>query len=140
MTTPSRTDSLLEWVNSRLPPTISPAKDLSLSLRSGQVLVRVLERCSNTESSISDADFASYRPPSKDRPFDAAYFDIVFNVFDYIQQHTSSQSTLGFFLWGRCGEVADIVSCAADDVSMDDMMSGNEAQLVLLLERIKATF
>ncbi|KAM0751536.1 hypothetical protein T439DRAFT_212506 [Meredithblackwellia eburnea MCA 4105] len=115
----SRADTreLLAWVNANLPSSTPKATDLSSSLRSGQILVRLLENLSHTSSGITDATFATFRPPTKDQLFDAAYFDTVFATFDYFTPLVST-----------------------DDISMDDMLSGNEPQLVLLLERIKAKF
>ncbi|KAK4699662.1 hypothetical protein P7C70_g6597, partial [Phenoliferia sp. Uapishka_3] len=117
MTTPSRSADLLEWVNSRLPASTPHATDLSLSLRSGQILTRLLERLSGKTSGISDVAFEAFRPASAETHFDASYFDTAFDVFDFISPLVST-----------------------DEISMDDMLSGNETQLVLLLERMRAAF
>lgn len=79
---------LLDWVNSNLPASTTKASDLSTSLRSGEVLVRLVENLSGTKSSIDDASFAKYRPGQKEHV--DTYFDVVFNVFDFLTPLVSS--------------------------------------------------
>jgi hypothetical protein len=81
---------LLSWVNSHLPSNTKPASDLHDSLRSGEILVRLLEKCSGKESSITSAEFATFAAPSETKSFDPSYFDVVFNVFDYMSPIISS--------------------------------------------------
>ncbi|KAI5476458.1 hypothetical protein MNV49_007705 [Pseudohyphozyma bogoriensis] len=108
---------LLGFVNSHLPVGTPQAANLGDSLRSGEILVRLVEDLSGKSSGITSEQFASYRPPGEGQFFDAAYFDVVFAVFDFLSPIVSTE-----------------------DVSMDDMLSGNEPRLVLLLERIRAAF
>lgn len=78
VTTTSDTE-LLSWVNSHLPATTTPATDLSSSLRSGEVVVRLVEKLSGKDSGIKDSDFAKYAPPKQPGQFDSAYFETIFN-------------------------------------------------------------
>ncbi|GAA5979446.1 hypothetical protein JCM10908_002927 [Rhodotorula pacifica] len=107
---------LLRWVNANLPTSCSPVPDLSKSLRSGRPIVRLLENLSGRDSGISDASFEKFNQDSG-VTFDPAYLDTLFSVFDYISPLAST-----------------------DDVSMEDMMTGNAERMQLLLERIRTNF
>ncbi|GAA5977063.1 hypothetical protein JCM11641_001289 [Rhodosporidiobolus odoratus] len=107
---------LLAWLNSNLPSSCPLATDLSHSLSSGRLLVRLLENLSGNGSGIEDAQFAGFHQ-DEGLPFDTSYLDTIFSVFDYISPQVST-----------------------DDLSMEDMITGNETRLTLLVERIRATF
>jgi hypothetical protein len=74
-----------------LPQGTAKADDLSSSLRSGRVLVRLVEKLSEKNSGISDADFAKYRV-AEDASFSSDYFDTVFSTFDFLTPLVSSES------------------------------------------------
>lgn len=79
-TTTAGDQELLSWLNSSLPAGESSATDLSTSLRSGRTLTRLVEHLSGKSSNITDAEFDKYKAPAGDGiPFDASYFDTVFN-------------------------------------------------------------
>ncbi|GAA6039658.1 hypothetical protein JCM8097_002239 [Rhodosporidiobolus ruineniae] len=107
---------LLAWVNANLPSSCPLASDLSQSLRSGRLLVRLLENLVGTDSGISDGSFEQF-DTQEGLPFDTAYLDTIFSVFDYISPLVST-----------------------DDVSMEDMITGNEERLTLLVERIRTKY
>ncbi|ORY90693.1 hypothetical protein BCR35DRAFT_299255 [Leucosporidium creatinivorum] len=76
----SSDQELLAWVNASLPSSTPLATDLSDSLRSGRILVRLVENLSGKNANISNAEFDKYQPPAKKgQPFDPEYFDTVFN-------------------------------------------------------------
>lgn len=107
---------LLHWVNANLPASCAPVPDLSKSLRSGRPIVRLLENLSGQQSGISDASFEQFNQDSG-LTFDPAYLDTLFSVFDYISPLAST-----------------------DDISMEDMMTGNTERMQLLLERLRTNF
>ncbi|SCZ92503.1 BZ3500_MvSof-1268-A1-R1_Chr5-2g07921 [Microbotryum saponariae] len=109
--------ALLAWVNANLPSSTPLATDLGASLSSGQTLVRLVESLSGKPSNISDADFAKHKPAPSGSTMDVDYFDTVFNVFDYLSPIVST-----------------------DEISMSDLLSGNDARLSLLVTRIKTVF
>lgn len=83
----SAKDELLSWVNNYY-----PCADFNNSLRSGLVLVRLVETLSRTSSGLGDEVFAKYRPAGEDKNFFISeYFDTVFAVFDYISPKVSSK-------------------------------------------------
>ncbi|GAA5835372.1 hypothetical protein JCM11251_005217 [Rhodosporidiobolus azoricus] len=107
---------LLAWVNANLPSTCPLALDLSHSLRSGRLLVRLTENLSGAKSEITDTEFEQFHQ-QEGMPFDTAYLDVCFSVFDYLSPHVST-----------------------DDISMEDMITGNEERLTLLIERIREKY
>ncbi|KAM0791669.1 hypothetical protein ACM66B_006262 [Microbotryomycetes sp. NB124-2] len=107
---------LVEWINSNLGDGAPRAKDLGPSLSSGYVLTRLLESLFGKDSGIKDSDFAKYKA-EQSGSFDPEYFDTIFNVFDFMSPLVST-----------------------DEISMDDMLSGNRAQLKLLVERIRSQY
>ncbi|GAA6036684.1 hypothetical protein NBRC10512_003518 [Rhodotorula toruloides] len=107
---------LLAWLNSNLPSSCPLATDLSSSLRSGRLIVRLLENLSGESSGISDGQFDAFHQQVGEA-FDTAYLDTIFSVFDFITPLAST-----------------------DDISMEDMITGNEPRLTILLERIRAKF
>ncbi|KAK4052151.1 hypothetical protein OIV83_002446 [Microbotryomycetes sp. JL201] len=107
---------LVEWINSKSGEGAPHATDLGPSLSSGYVLTRLLESLSGKESGIKDSDFAKYKA-DQSSSFDPEYFDTIFNVFDYMSPLVST-----------------------DEISMDDMLSGNRVQLKLLVERIRSQY
>ncbi|SCV72544.1 BQ2448_4081 [Microbotryum intermedium] len=109
--------ALLAWVNANLPSSTPLATNLGSSLSSGQTLVRLVESLSGKPSNITDADFAKHKPAPSGSAMDVDYFDTVFNVFDYLSPIVST-----------------------DEISMSDLLSGNEARLSLLVTRIKDVF
>lgn len=109
--------SLLTWVNSNLSPSIQPAESFS-DLRSGKILTRLVEGLSGRESRISDADFARFRLTSPSEPLDSDYLDTCFSVFD---------------------ELGD-AQVSTDDISINDILQGNESKLIELLERIRLQY
>lgn len=85
-------EELLSWVNGHLDSSTARASDLSTSLRSGRVLVRLVESLSGTSSGIGEEAFSKYRPGGEDQVFFISeYFDTVFSVFDYISPLVSSE-------------------------------------------------
>lgn len=71
---------LLEWVTSHMPPSTSKPVNLNDSLRSGEVIVRLVEKLSGKDSGISDDDFAKFSAPTQQgQLFNADYFDTIFN-------------------------------------------------------------
>ncbi|KAG8699640.1 polar growth protein [Ceratobasidium sp. 395] len=68
--------SLLEWVNSRLPPTCPLAEDLSMSMASGLVLFRLAEAIKETDSGVPDSAFP--QGPGDDR------LEGLFKLFDFL--------------------------------------------------------
>ncbi|BGP53427.1 hypothetical protein JCM8202v2_000986 [Rhodotorula sphaerocarpa] len=107
---------ILPWMNANLPPTCPPATDLSSSLRSGRLIVRLLENLSGQSSGITDAAFDQFNKDAGST-FDPAYLDTLFSVFDYINPLASTE-----------------------DISMEDMVSGNPPRMKLLLARIRTNF
>ncbi|GAA5865790.1 hypothetical protein JCM3774_003094 [Rhodotorula dairenensis] len=112
----STNDELLHWVNANLPAGVTPLPDLSRSLRSGRPIVRLLENLSGKQSGISDASFDQFNQ-NAGATLDPSYIDTLFSVFDYISPLAST-----------------------DDISMEDMMTGNTERMQLLLERIRSKF
>ncbi|BGP22425.1 phospholipid binding protein [Rhodotorula toruloides] len=115
-TSDTRNAELLAWLNSNLPSSCPLATDLSSSLRSGRLLVRLLENLSGESSGISDGQFDAFHQQAGEA-FDTAYLDTIFSVFDFITPLAST-----------------------DDISMEDMITGNEPRLTILLERIHSKF
>ncbi|BGP18900.1 hypothetical protein JCM10213_005515 [Rhodosporidiobolus nylandii] len=107
---------LLAWVNQNLPSSCPLATDLSHSLSSGRLLVRLLENLSGADSGISDAQFDQFHQ-QEGLPFDTSYLDTIFSVFDFISPRVST-----------------------DDLSMEDMITGNEPRLTLLVGRMREKF
>ncbi|GAA5948231.1 hypothetical protein JCM3775_001731 [Rhodotorula graminis] len=107
---------LLAWLNQNLPASCPLAMDLSSSLRSGRLLVRLVENLSGDVSGIKDAQFDQFHE-DESGPFDTAYLDTVFSVFDFLTPRVST-----------------------DDVSMEDMISGNASRLSLLVSRARAKY
>ncbi|GAA6048147.1 hypothetical protein JCM3770_003684 [Rhodotorula araucariae] len=107
---------LLAWLNQNLPSSCPLATDLSLSLRSGRLLVRLLENLSGESSDITDAQFDLFHQQAGE-PFDTTYLDTIFSVFDFLTPRVST-----------------------DDVSMEDMITGREPRLSLLVTRIRAKY
>ncbi|QRV73324.1 SH3 domain protein [Ceratobasidium sp. AG-Ba] len=68
--------ALLEWVNSRLPPTCPLAEDLSSSMASGLILFRLAEAIKESDSGVPDSAFP--RGPGDDR------LDGLFKLFDFL--------------------------------------------------------
>ncbi|KAG8705947.1 polar growth protein, partial [Ceratobasidium sp. 395] len=68
--------SLLEWVNSRLPPTCPLAEDLSMSMASGLILFRLAEAIKETDSGVPDSAFP--QGPGDDR------LEGLFKLFDFL--------------------------------------------------------
>lgn len=69
---------LLAWLNSNLPASCPLATDLSSSLRSGRLFVRLLENLSGKSSGISDAQFDAFHQQVGEA-FDTAYLDTIFS-------------------------------------------------------------
>lgn len=69
---------ILPWMNANLPPTCPPATDLSSSLRSGRLIVRLLENLSGQSSGITDAAFDQFNKDAGST-FDPAYLDTLFS-------------------------------------------------------------
>lgn len=69
---------LLAWLNANLPSTCPLATDLAFSLRSGRLLVRVLENLTGEGSGISDESFEQFHQ-QEGLPFDTAYLDTIFS-------------------------------------------------------------
>ncbi|GAA5911326.1 hypothetical protein JCM8208_005220 [Rhodotorula glutinis] len=107
---------LLAWLNQNLPASCPLAMDLSSSLRSGRLLVRLVENLSGDDSGIKDAQFDELHE-DESGPFDTAYLDTVFSVFDFLTPRVST-----------------------DDVSMEDMISGNASRLSLLVSRARSRY
>ncbi|GAA5962155.1 hypothetical protein JCM21900_006986 [Sporobolomyces salmonicolor] len=107
---------LLGWVNSNLPSTCPLATDLALSLRSGRLLVRLLENLTGKDSHISDQDFDKFHQ-REGETFDTEYLDTIFSVFDYMSPLIST-----------------------DDISMEDVITGDEPHLRMLLERMRTAY
>ncbi|BGP29644.1 hypothetical protein JCM10296v2_001383 [Rhodotorula toruloides] len=107
---------LLAWLNSNLPSSCPLATDLSSSLRSGRLIVRLLENLSGESSGISDGQFDAFHQQVGEA-FDTAYLDTIFSVFDFITPLAST-----------------------DEISMEDMITGDEPRLTILLERIRSKF
>lgn len=109
---------LLNWINSSLPHPTPRASDLSASLRSGEILVRLVEQLSGQDSGISDVDFSKFPgTTSAGDSLDPAYFDTMFAVFDYLSPMVDT-----------------------NDVSMHDMLTGSQPELTVLLDRIRTKF
>lgn len=70
--------ALLAWVNSNLPATCPLATDLSQSLRSGRLLVRLVENLSDSKSEITDQQFDQFHQ-QEGEAFDTAYLDTIFS-------------------------------------------------------------
>ncbi|GJN88147.1 hypothetical protein Rhopal_001104-T1 [Rhodotorula paludigena] len=115
-TSDSSNAALLAWANSNLPATCPLATDLSQSLRSGRLLVRLVENLSDSKSQITDQQFDQFHQ-QEGEAFDTAYLDTIFSVFDFLSPRVST-----------------------DDVSMEDMITGNESRLTMLVERIRANY
>ncbi|GAA6020104.1 hypothetical protein JCM10207_006256 [Rhodosporidiobolus poonsookiae] len=107
---------LLGWVNANLPSSCPLATDLAYSLRSGRLLVRLLENLSGEQSGISDEQFDQFHQ-QEGQPFDTAYLDTIFSVFDFLSPLVST-----------------------DDLSMEDMITGNEERLTILVERMRTKY
>ncbi|BGP37512.1 hypothetical protein JCM10450v2_001417 [Rhodotorula kratochvilovae] len=107
---------LLAWMNQNLPSSCPLATDLALSLRSGRLLVRLLENLSGESSEITDGQFEMFHQ-QEGEPFDTAYLDTIFSVFDFLTPRVST-----------------------DDVSMEDMIAGREPRLSLLVSRIRTKY
>ncbi|GAA5891794.1 hypothetical protein JCM5296_001863 [Sporobolomyces johnsonii] len=107
---------LLGWVNSNLPSTCPLATDISSSLRSGRLLVRLLENLTGKDSHISDNDFDKFHQ-REGETFDTEYLDTIFSVFDYMSPLIST-----------------------DDISMEDVITGDEPHLRMLLERMRTAY
>lgn len=91
----SSDQELLAWVNASLPSSTPLASDLSDSLRSGRLLVRLVENLSGKSSNIADSEFEKYQPPAtKDQPFDPEYFDTVFNGELFLLLQTNQKPSL----------------------------------------------
>ncbi|GAA5871266.1 hypothetical protein JCM8547_007237 [Rhodosporidiobolus lusitaniae] len=107
---------LLAWVNANLPSSCPLATDLGFSLRSGRLLVRLLENLSGQRSEITDGQFDQFHQ-QEGLPFDTAYLDTIFSVFDFVSPLVST-----------------------DEISMEDMITGNEERLTLLVERMRTAY
>ncbi|KAG9127426.1 polar growth protein [Ceratobasidium sp. 392] len=68
--------NLLEWVNSKLPPTCPLAQDLSMSMASGLILFRLAEAVKEVDSGVPDSAFP--QGPGDDR------LDGLFKLFDFL--------------------------------------------------------
>lgn len=69
---------LLAWTNANLSSTCPLATDLAFSLRSGRLLVRLLENLTGESSEISDTAFEQFHQ-QEGLPFDTAYLDTIFS-------------------------------------------------------------
>ncbi|GAA6063545.1 hypothetical protein JCM10212_002657, partial [Sporobolomyces blumeae] len=107
---------ILGWANSNLPSTCPLATDISNSFRSGRLITRLLENLTATQSGIPDADFDKFQQRTG-TGFDAEYLDTIFSVFDYISPLVST-----------------------DEISMEDMITGDSTRLRMLLERAKERY
>jgi len=114
----AKEQSLLAWVNWKLPSSVPRATSFDDSFRSGKILTRLVEELSGKPSGISDEDFAKFRPTKGNSLYDPDYFDVCFNVFDAFAA----------------------AGLSTDDISMDDMLSGNGPKIIELCERIQSTF
>ncbi|KAG8738831.1 polar growth protein [Ceratobasidium sp. 414] len=99
--------ALLEWVNSKLPPTCPLAEDLSMSMASGLILFRLAEAIKETDSSVPDSAFP--QGPGDDR------LDGLFKLFDFLLDNDV-----------RMGAV-----------SINDVRSGNGEKIAQLVRSLK---
>ncbi|GAA5964762.1 hypothetical protein JCM3765_002546 [Sporobolomyces pararoseus] len=107
---------ILAWANSNLPATCPLAVDISNSFRSGKLITRLLENLTGKQSGISDSEFGRF-DQQKGPNFDVEYLDTIFSVFDFITPLVST-----------------------DEISMEDMITGDETRLRMLLERTKERY
>ncbi|GAA5873399.1 hypothetical protein JCM16303_001114 [Sporobolomyces ruberrimus] len=107
---------ILAWANSNLPSTCPLATDISNSFRSGKLVTRLVENLTSKQSGISDTEFDRFSQ-QKDPNFDVEYLDTIFSVFDFITPLVST-----------------------DEISMEDMITGDETRLRMLLERTKERY
>ncbi|GAA5894582.1 uncharacterized protein JCM6883_002144 [Sporobolomyces salmoneus] len=107
---------ILAWANSNLPATCPLATDISNSFRSGKLITRLLENLTSKQSGISDSEFGRF-DEKKGPNFDVEYLDTIFSVFDYMTPLVST-----------------------DEISMEDMITGDETRLRMLLERTKERY
>ncbi|KAG9101848.1 polar growth protein [Ceratobasidium sp. 370] len=99
---------LLEWVNSKLPPTCPLAEDLSLSMASGLILFRLAEAIKETDSGVPDSAFP--QGPGDDR------LDGLFKLFDFLLDNDV-----------RMGAV-----------SINDVRNGNGEKIAQLVRSLKS--
>ncbi|KAJ1309325.1 hypothetical protein OPQ81_004986 [Rhizoctonia solani] len=99
---------LVDWVNSKLPPTCPLAEDLSTSMSSGLILFRLAESIKETESTVSDSVFP--QGPGDDR------LDGLFKLFDFLLDNDV-----------RIGAV-----------SINDVRNGNAEKIAQLVRALKS--
>jgi len=130
---------LLAWLNQNLPASCPLAMDLSSSLRSGRLLVRLVENLSGDGSGITDAQFDEF-DEDESGPFDTAYLDTVFSGSSLpVLTLCSLSAWLTPIL---VHAVFDFLTprVSTDDVSMEDMISGNATRLSLLVSRARTKY
>ncbi|KEP48673.1 SH3 domain-binding protein 2 pleckstrin-like (PH) domain protein [Rhizoctonia solani 123E] len=98
---------LVEWVNSKLPPTCPLVDDLSASMASGLVLFRLAEAIKEVDSGVSDSVFP--QGPGDDR------LDGLFKLFDFLLDNDV-----------RMGAV-----------SINDVRNGNAEKIAQLVRALK---
>ncbi|CAE6471462.1 unnamed protein product [Rhizoctonia solani] len=98
---------LVEWVNSKLPPTCPLAEDLSTSMSSGRILFRLAESIKEVDSGVSDSVFP--QGPGDDR------LDGLFKLFDFLLDNDV-----------RMGAV-----------SINDVRNGNAEKIAQLVRALK---
>ncbi|KAH7343136.1 hypothetical protein B0J17DRAFT_165058 [Rhizoctonia solani] len=98
---------LVEWVNSKLPPTCPLAEDLSTSMSNGLILFRLAESIKEVDSGVSDSVFP--QGPGDDR------LDGLFKLFDFLLDNDV-----------RMGAV-----------SINDVRNGNAEKIAQLVRALK---
>ncbi|KAF8748530.1 Sterile alpha motif [Rhizoctonia solani] len=98
---------LIEWVNTKLPPTCPLAEDLSTSMSSGLILFRLAESIKEVDSGVSDSVFP--QGPGDDR------LDGLFKLFDFLLDNDV-----------RMGAV-----------SINDVRNGNAEKIAQLVRALK---
>ncbi|KAG8684218.1 polar growth protein, partial [Ceratobasidium sp. 394] len=101
-------EGLLEWVNSKLPPTCPLAEDLSASMASGLILFRLAEAIKETDSGVPDSAFP--QGPGDDR------LEGLFKLFDFLLDNDV-----------RMGAV-----------SINDVRNGNGEKIAQLVRSLKS--
>ncbi|GAA5924019.1 uncharacterized protein JCM15063_005526 [Sporobolomyces koalae] len=107
---------ILAWANSSLPSTCPLATDISNSFRSGRLVTRLIENLTGKPSGIQDSEFDRFQA-KEGTGFDIEYLDTIFSVFDFITPLVSTE-----------------------EISMEDMITGDEVRLRMLLERTRERY
>ncbi|KAK9897457.1 hypothetical protein P389DRAFT_57275 [Cystobasidium minutum MCA 4210] len=113
----NRSQDVLDWLNNQLPADVDRAYSWQ-DLCSGKIYTRVVERLSGKSAGISDAQFAQFTPLQPGRTPDMSYVDVLFNCFDFLLDS----------------------NIKTEDVSINDLLTGNEPHLIKLAEIIRDHF